>query len=699
MSRWASLLPLVRSFVSCCALALCLAAPASAALADERSPLALPLPASLTAVRDALVGWIRWGEDHPAEVLARLDAASPPEHVSAAQWAALRLSTQGLVAARSGLAEEVAAAVAGLRQLQRSHDSGLLAGDIALIQAQAADLRGGAEEAATLAAQADRHYEQGCANLKLPDGCDPRHRWLALHILTMRAMSQGNLVEAYALAERGLANAETAADLMLQSATAGHMALISRELGDADRALRQLRQADSLAHQSGRPAVLASLAIVQGMWAQGKGDALAAQRALQEALGQATRDGSPRLMAQAWINLSDGWARGDRPAQALAVLDQALPVLQRHHDLRAMASLLHNRGLAHLGLGQLAQGRTDLEEALALWQTQGAKAMMETALREHSDALAKRGDTSAALALYHREQALREDIQVTNRQAVMAQLRDRYRSEAEQRELALLTRENKLRSSQLRTQTLVRQVWLLAAVLMLLLAAAVYVLLRRARDANRQLRRSEALLKVQNERDPLTGLANRRHLRDVMMTRANAQAPFDGALLLLDIDHFKRINDGHGHGAGDLVLVEIARRLGEAVRDSDLACRWGGEEFLIFAPDLHGVALDSLAQRILHIVGDQAVSLPSGLSLGVTASLGYASFPLPPHQVSPHWEQAVNLVDLALYTAKSGGRDRAVRLTAAQADSVAGLAALEHEFQQAHRDGRINLVDHPRLSG
>jgi diguanylate cyclase (GGDEF)-like protein len=248
----------------------------------------------------------------------------------------------------------------------------------------------------------------------------------------------------------------------------------------------------------------------------------------------------------------------------------------------------------------------------------------------------------------------------------------------------------------LRTQALVRQVWLLAGVLMLLVGMAVVIPLRRAREANQQLRRSEALLKVQNERDPLTGLANRRHLRDVMMSRAGQQPAFEGALLLLDIDHFKRINDGHGHGAGDAVLVELGRRLAKAVRDTDLVCRWGGEEFLVFAPELAGDALDALAKRILSMVGDQPVELPDGLPLTVTASMGYASYPLAPFKVSPDWEQAVNLVDLALYTAKSGGRDRAVRLTEVQAGSLQDLVAVEHDFQQAHRDGRVTLAEHPR---
>ena len=91
---------------------------------------------------------------------------------------------------------------------------------------------------------------------------------------------------------------------------------------------------------------------------------------------------------------------------------------------------------------------------------------------------------------------------------------------------------------------------------------------------------------MQSERDPLTNLANRRHFLSVMQAeqaRGGAEAGFDGALLLVDIDHFKHVNDSHGHAAGDIVLCEVARRLNEAVRGDDLVVRWGGEEFLVLA--------------------------------------------------------------------------------------------------------------------
>jgi diguanylate cyclase (GGDEF)-like protein len=165
---------------------------------------------------------------------------------------------------------------------------------------------------------------------------------------------------------------------------------------------------------------------------------------------------------------------------------------------------------------------------------------------------------------------------------------------------------------------------------------------------------------------------------------------FDGALLLVDIDHFKQINDGRGHAVGDQALVETARRLMQAVREHDLVVRWGGEEFLVFAPRIAADQVDALAVRILHAVAGEAVQVADG-PLDVTASIGYARCPLPPYSVSLTWEQAVNLADMALYTAKSHGRNRAVGITSCAAPNREALAKVEADFEGAWGDGRVSL--------
>ena len=122
-----------------------------------------------------------------------------------------------------------------------------------------------------------------------------------------------------------------------------------------------------------------------------------------------------------------------------------------------------------------------------------------------------------------------------------------------------------------------------------------------------------------------------------------------------------------------------------------MVCRWGGEEFLIYAPDLQGDALDALALRVLRALGDEAVALDNGRFLPVSASLGYAAFPLPTHQIALGWERAVNLVDMALYTAKSMGRDRAVGIQSVAAGDALALQVLEADFEAARLAGEVEL--------
>jgi len=175
-----------------------------------------------------------------------------------------------------------------------------------------------------------------------------------------------------------------------------------------------------------------------------------------------------------------------------------------------------------------------------------------------------------------------------------------------------------------------------------------------------------------------------------MRVRGGERA-FRGALLMVDVDHFKRVNDHYGHAAGDRVLVEVARRLGAAMRGDDLVARWGGEEFLVFAPNVDGAELDQLAERVRVAMDQAPVVLDNGTAIATTVSIGYAAFPLPASHVPVTWEQAVNLADLSLYTAKNQGRNCAVGIVRTTAGSSEALREVEADIARARHDGRVTL--------
>jgi two-component system cell cycle response regulator len=159
--------------------------------------------------------------------------------------------------------------------------------------------------------------------------------------------------------------------------------------------------------------------------------------------------------------------------------------------------------------------------------------------------------------------------------------------------------------------------------------------------------------------DGLTGLHNRRYLDSHLQTlfdRAVARRrPL--SVMITDLDRFKSINDAHGHDGGDDVLREFAKRLRKNVRGIDLACRFGGEEFVVVMPDTDGAVAEKVAERIRAEIAQAPFAIGNdGKMIEVTVSVGVSSVLKGTDTVAALMKRA----DLALYEAKSGGRNRVV---------------------------------------
>lgn len=161
-------------------------------------------------------------------------------------------------------------------------------------------------------------------------------------------------------------------------------------------------------------------------------------------------------------------------------------------------------------------------------------------------------------------------------------------------------------------------------------------------------------------RDPLTGLYNRRYAvpRLLRMIEECHKRTRPLALLAIDLDRFKAINDTHGHAAGDAVLVEVARRLKEAVRPEDLVARSGGEEFLVALPDTGTAEARHVARHLRDVLRRNPVSLPHGGGvIRVTGSIGAAMAVPTSDTAETQLDTLMRRADKALYAAKSDGRD------------------------------------------
>ena len=162
--------------------------------------------------------------------------------------------------------------------------------------------------------------------------------------------------------------------------------------------------------------------------------------------------------------------------------------------------------------------------------------------------------------------------------------------------------------------------------------------------------------------DVLTGWHNRRYLQ-VRLHEELARARRDATnlvCLMLDIDHFKRVNDSWGHAAGDAVLKELANRIDAQVRASDVAARFGGEEFVVLLPDTEKTSGERLAERIRRTVAASGFMLPGGDQVDVTVSIGIASVrpAADDDDLKTLGDALIARADVALYRAKSGGRDQ-----------------------------------------
>ncbi len=209
------------------------------------------------------------------------------------------------------------------------------------------------------------------------------------------------------------------------------------------------------------------------------------------------------------------------------------------------------------------------------------------------------------------------------------------------------------------------------------------------RNKNGELENAYAQLEAISLSDPLTGLSNRRYLQKLMpMDTAKVQREYnatfskaprkkptpDLTFFILDVDHFKSVNDIYGHNAGDQLLIQLSDLLTHTCRESDCVVRWGGEEFLIVSRFADREDAPLMAERIRSAIAEHIFKLPDGSDLKKTCSIGFACFPfLREAPMALTWEQVIDVADHALYAAKKSGRNRSVGLTASTTTQAADL--------------------------
>ena len=204
---------------------------------------------------------------------------------------------------------------------------------------------------------------------------------------------------------------------------------------------------------------------------------------------------------------------------------------------------------------------------------------------------------------------------------------------------------------------------------------------------NTELERVNGELHLASITDPLTGLHNRRFMTEqigsvLARMKRQRQTQKTGPVLgffLIDLDWFKHVNDRYGHGVGDTLLAETANQLKKACRESDMLLRWGGEEFLLLAPDSDPVELSGVAERLRHAVFSAGEKM--GLPQRISASIGYVPHPLSGQSDIDNWAFTLALADYCLYQAKAAGRNCCV------------TATLDDDLMLTYREAKITSTE------
>ncbi|MCG9729644.1 diguanylate cyclase [Shewanella sp. Isolate13] len=321
---------------------------------------------------------------------------------------------------------------------------------------------------------------------------------------------------------------------------------------------------------------------------------------------------------------------------------------------------------ALFNLGQVDDALVALVKSETLYSQIGTRAGLADTYNTYALVYEAQGDYKSALD-YQRKANEEDKALLFDRRAKMSlELSKSYQEKYRQQELAVLKAENDAQDARLAEQKL-REKLLFFIILVSVISISLLIWKRYGlENDNKNLQSSNRELYKQSNLDTLTGLYNRRYFLDYLAQQGQLPTSKDTrmCLAIIDIDHFKRVNDSYGHDIGDEVLVRVGQLIQSKIREDDLLIRWGGEEFILLlswpaasCPQSAKVLL-SYFERIRQAVADTIIEV-QGAKLQLTVSFG-VGLPLDARTLVDSWQLVLDGADKALYLAKRQGRNRVV---------------------------------------
>lgn len=414
------------------------------------------------------------------------------------------------------------------------------------------------------------------------------------------------------------------------------------ELGRYEQALKLVERGLETLPAEDAPELQAALLVMRGSILGALGRLDEALASIEQAMDRPLSTLRQRIMRRNNLGMIRKW-RGEL-GLALEAFETVFEQAQSYGGEQLIVYALLELGDVERRLGNFDRARGHLEDALKRAEAAGEVRWQLFGHNYLAELEAAEGNAEASEA--HRRDA-------GALQAAMQNQAIENRARLLEISLEVLEREKRIERLQIeqelqrvrlqRGRTLV----IISVVAAALLLAALWLAVQQSRIRDAANRKLDRLAST----DSLTELPNRRYLLDRLRDRSG-RSQDGGALVLIDLDRFKRINDRFGHERGDAVLVEVARRIESMMRTDDIVARWGGEEFLAFLPGCDREAGLRAAERIRHAIHEPPV-IQDGVTDSITATLGVTLF-----EPGQDFESAFRRADAALYAGKQDGRDR-----------------------------------------
>ena len=522
---------------------------------------------------------------------------------------------------------------------------------------------------------------------------DPYLQTRALVAQGLLAEQDGRDADAIASTAEALALARTGGDPDALALALREHARLLAGVGSHDEALRLTDELLAIAKARNVPALLAHARLAEYAVAVRAGRARQAESALQAAIDILEKLKARERLATPLANLAELYIKERRFGEAARASESALRIAREFGDETGRKLASFELGIASIYFRDIRNGRATVDSALAGLQDDERYVRM---LLDYGHALNQVGEGDAALAMYEKAGSVSLAAWRKEKQLSYQALQRIQADQKKQAELARLHHDSAMKAAELDTVKRLRSLWVLLSVTTLVAVLLIALLYGRVKKANASLQTKNEQLFRQSTRDSLTGLFNRHFFYEHVVPGYDANPGRDGkaggVFLLMDVDHFKSINDRFGHSAGDVVLKEVAARLASSMREQDVLIRWGGEEFLAYLP---GVATEEARQvcaRLLAAVSGTPIEA-EGRELSVTVSIGFCPKPAAPGVDAPDWEKLVHLADLCLYLAKTAGRNQAFGVLDANVLTKEAIAAADADLKQASSDGLVGLVN------